>query len=693
MFRQTFSCFVGFLLVSSVATAQNPFDSSQPGYPRWSPFSSVKWDGGEPSVEVDGKWYQLISVHGVTPKEILAKCEAEGWPYHLRFEEDLVQILRLMGKQIDRKTELKLIDDSGKAVHLVDVMNQESAGRIPAARSQTANPFDSGVRGYPKWSPFEAVRWKDDKPEVRVGGRWYTPISVYGVAVEAILSHSEAQGWNTQTRFTQDIVQMIRLMGTTIDQKTSLVLRDQSGKKVILRDYEMTIRRPNLIVELSREQLLQDLQHFEASLVERFAYLETNHFDYSSAVDAIRREHPDGVATDVLASKIQRVMMGFVDGHASVSGVNASYGYVLPFRLEDSGSHVVAVSPDRSQFLDEEFPFLLAMDHVDIDEWIRRASPWVAKGSAQLKRRRGLRRLGSIDRFRSDKTVATMTLTLGGRGGTSTKQLIVELVNRWDTTRSQWPTYPANGILDDEIGYLRLPSMDRDATDAIRRWLPKFQETRGLIIDVRGNGGGIRTPLLELAGYLMNGDDPPRIANVGKYRLAEDRDEDHLGGSRFMYRINSTRFGPRERSAIKEFMKGFEPQWNPPAEKFSDWHYLVLSKSKTDPRDQYENPVVVLMDSGCFSATDIFLGALKRWPNVTLMGQPSGGGSARSQSFRLPHSGISVRCASMASFLPTGKLYDTNGVIPDVVVEQPPEHFLIGGPDEVLRAAISQLTP
>jgi C-terminal processing protease CtpA/Prc len=118
---------------------------------------------------------------------------------------------------------------------------------------------------------------------------------------------------------------------------------------------------------------------------------------------------------------------------------------------------------------------------------------------------------------------------------------------------------------------------------------------------------------------------------------------------------------------------------------------MVFSKRDDDSRFDYQQPVVILMDEGCFSATDIFLGAFKNWPNVTLMGQPSGGGSARTQTFRLPNSGISVRCASMASFQPDGKLYDTNGIQPDVLVSRSPEYFLAQGEDVILKKAISFL--
>ena len=94
------------------------------------------------------------------------------------------------------------------------------------------------------------------------------------------------------------------------------------------------------------------------------------------------------------------------------------------------------------------------------------------------------------------------------------------------------------------------------------------------------------------------------------------------------------------------------------------------------------------MDDRCFSATDVFLAGLKQLDGVTLMGTPSGGGSARSVSFDL--GAARVRLASMASFQPDGQLFDGNGVQPDKVVEATPE-FFIGGTDAVLASAVQFL--
>ena len=46
----------------------------------------------------------------------------------------------------------------------------------------------------------------------------------------------------------------------------------------------------------------------------------------------------------------------------------------------------------------------------------------------------------------------------------------------------------------------------------------------------------------------------------------------------------------------------------------------------------------------------------------------------------------------MASFQPDGRLYDTHGVEPDVLVVRPPEYYIQGGEDVILQQAIDILT-
>jgi C-terminal processing protease CtpA/Prc len=246
-------------------------------------------------------------------------------------------------------------------------------------------------------------------------------------------------------------------------------------------------------------------------------------------------------------------------------------------------------------------------------------------------------------------------------------------------------------LIDGNVGYLRITSMGSQAEADILAWMPKFRDTRGLIVDVRGNGGGLRGPLRALFPYLMSESDAPRVVNAAKYRLHPDYGADHLGGSRFLHVESSTEWTPEERAAIVAFRKTFKPEWTPPSAEFSDWHYLVMSRRTNPQAFAYGKPVIVLLDEKCFSATDIFLSALKGWHDVTLMGYASGGGSARQVGVSMPISRMSFTLASMASFQWTGQLYDTRGIHPDIVVHPGSTYFLIGGKDNILEEALKRL--
>jgi C-terminal processing protease CtpA/Prc len=104
-------------------------------------------------------------------------------------------------------------------------------------------------------------------------------------------------------------------------------------------------------------------------------------------------------------------------------------------------------------------------------------------------------------------------------------------------------------------------------------------------------------------------------------------------------------------------------------------------------KDRFVGPVCVLTDEDCFSATDVFLGALAELPQVTLVGRASGGGSGRAREFALAYSGIRVRLSSMASFRPDGRRYDGRGIEVDIHV-QPGVGDFSGTTDSDLDAAL-----
>lgn len=564
------------------------------------------------------------------------------------------------------------------------------------------NPFDSSQPGYPKSTPFSAIKWEKGKPQVKFRDQWYRPVSLQGILFEDIVKECKQRQWNLERRFTEDMVQIIRLMEKDIDRTIDLELLDSDGKSHRFEDVEMANKNLRMPRESNRPtgkfdvaSIEEDLDSLQQHLESQFAYLKANGFDYISAISEIRTDAKELNSEKKLALAIEKkVINQFIDGHASVSGAGVSGDAFLPFLVEVSGERYVAILEDRTGFVDADHPYIQQIDGKSIDEWIEIASRYSPKGSIQYVRRNGLRTLRVLPQLRSDIGIPEsnmLSVVLAQEDSTKTINKKLDLTDDFPVY-GPWPRTTDSKILDGNLGYLRIPSMNDKAVEQIQQWMPKFENTNGLIVDVRCNGGGIRSPLLELAGYLMRPEDEPRIGNVAKYRLSQEFGEDHLSNARFVYRESSDRFDDHERKAIESFKKDFHPEWEPDAKDFSEWHYMVLAKRKDDKRFYYDKPVIVLCDEKCFSATDIFLGALKGWPNVTLMGQPSGGGSARSQSFQLPMTGLRIRCASMASFQPTGQLYDTHGVEPDVLVTRNPDYFLTIGNDVILEKAIETLT-
>jgi C-terminal processing protease CtpA/Prc len=253
-----------------------------------------------------------------------------------------------------------------------------------------------------------------------------------------------------------------------------------------------------------------------------------------------------------------------------------------------------------------------------------------------------------------------------------------------------WPSSKSQ-LLQGNIGYLRLPSMEAVASVAeIKPWMPVFRDTDGLIVDVRDNNGGERDALLLLYSYLTAEKDLPRITNAAVYRLFTGRDENYLATNHRMYRADAKEWSPAERTAVSEFAKKFKPQLKLSGGQFSEWHYMKLTRLNDADIYYYDKPVIILMNEKCFSATDIFLTSLKGLKNVTLLGTTSSGGSAYGQQVSLAETSLKVNLGSMVSFQSDGRLFDGNGILPDVFLSPVPEYF-INGRDNVLQEARTRI--
>ena len=171
------------------------------------------------------------------------------------------------------------------------------------------------------------------------------------------------------------------------------------------------------------------------------------------------------------------------------------------------------------------------------------------------------------------------------------------------------------GILPDGNGYIRIVTFENGS------WIYEFnnvlayvKDTRGLIIDVRDNGGG----------------------------------------STNMSDIMVSRFITSPLPYYPIYIKG-KPQ-NIPA--------LQPSGPFT-----YTKPVVVLINGVCFSTTESFAEMMRQIQNVTVVGDTTGGGGGAPEYFSLP-SGREIRVSTKDLCRYDGLPVEWNGIPPDIVVMQ-----------------------
>lgn len=451
-------------------------------------------------------------------------------------------------------------------------------------------------------------------------------------------------------------------------------------------------RRPDPARKLPAAEANEDLGRLERKLRDEYAYLELRKTDWERRLADLRKRCEPEIATGELAIGIQCLLAVFGDGHSRVRQIsNMVPPRFAPFAFTGWRDRVLALTSEGRP-IDAELPVLRAIDGQPLERWLKAAETLAADGSPQFRRARAIENLAYTGWLRRELSlpdpdqVEVEIASLDGARAKTIREAVARRPARPFTVR-----FGKTRTLDDDIGYLRIESMDDQPAFLanLRASMDKFRTSRGLIIDVRGNGGGSRAALRTLAPYFLPPDSPPYVANVAAYRVPPNEPRDKPDGyleNRWLYPATWKDWSPAAKKEIERVAASFKPEWTPPPERFSAWHYFVLERPADADAPYYDRPVAVLMDGDCFSATDIFLGALKGRRNIALMGNPSGGGSGRAIPLRLRTSNIELLLSSMASFRPDGRLYDAQGIDPDLRIE-PTLQDALGESDSTLEAA------
>ncbi len=452
---------------------------------------------------------------------------------------------------------------------------------------------------------------------------------------------------------------------------------------------------------------LADIDELEQRLLDQSSYLTRLGFDFKKASANLRRSINAETRHSGFVSGIRKLVMQIGDCHASVqSVVDLESPAFLAVRPADTDSGVAALGINLNQVLDPQCPFLESIDGEPLERWLDAAARFVSRGSPQLVHRRSLEWLSEIGLLREElKLPANDTVMIGLRSADHSSRATKKLrLSNQGYGLAQVQTLPSR-LLDGNIGYLRIPVMDDRLVEPIISKIKSFRETKGLIIDVRDNSGGVYGMMRGIYGFFVPDDAGPYVTNIAAYRLSASFPRNHIE-YRPTHRADWDGWNDRERAAIRQAIAVFRPEWVPPEGKFSDWHYMILSRERSgransenanvagDPGKDYfyyDKPVVVLSNAGSFSATDGFLNAFAGLPQVTIVGEPSGGGSGATRQFQLPRTHVRVALSSMASFRPDGKLFDGRGIEVDIDVKPKLEDFTTGA-DAVLARGIAVIS-
>jgi C-terminal processing protease CtpA/Prc len=193
---------------------------------------------------------------------------------------------------------------------------------------------------------------------------------------------------------------------------------------------------------------------------------------------------------------------------------------------------------------------------------------------------------------------------------------------------------------NNEIGYIRYESFSSNFSDQQLDFvLNRYKNTKGIILDLRQNGGGSAFNIPKILG-----------------RFTE---------SKTLVAYSITRNGPKH----SEF-GGRE-------------NFYITPYSG----DKYLKPVVVLIDRGSYSATTFFALATKAMPNITLIGDTTGGGGGLPNGGQLPN-GWTYRFSISQLLDLSGNNYAEDGVAPDI---QAAFDWADLTKDEILDRAILEL--
>ncbi len=193
-------------------------------------------------------------------------------------------------------------------------------------------------------------------------------------------------------------------------------------------------------------------------------------------------------------------------------------------------------------------------------------------------------------------------------------------------------------LIENEIGYLRLRAFNENSDDQLKKEISKLQKNKnlsGYIFDLRNNPGGLLSQAVTISDFFLN--DGEIVSTKGR-RSRENR------------------------------------------------KFFANKGDKINGK-----PLIVLINNGSASASEIVAGALQDQKRAILLGERTFGKGSVQSIMPLKNRGA-IRLTISKYYLPSGKSISEIGVSPDIIVEESENDFAINtDTDNQLNYAIKLL--
>ena len=292
---------------------------------------------------------------------------------------------------------------------------------------------------------------------------------------------------------------------------------------------------------------------------------------------------------------------------------------------------------------------VLDIDGENIDTLLERSRGWEGCSSDHCC---DFYRLPHVDRYSKGETAVIYSITRngnplqitidrsGGSAGTCQRQSLIEFLSDASGTILKYKA------IDQDIGYVQLDTLSDGYSTVIEQELDlaltSFAGQSALIFDARYNhGGSDMTAMKILARFL------------GEW----------IWPVSFRYKLGAAH------------------------DSFTPW----IPEPVAPGSSPTTLPVAFLINGGCISAADFFVGAASYVPTFTLIGTTSCGATGAPDHETLPVSGITYYFSQMQrKYLATGDQIEGIGIAPDIFVQQDADDLALGV-DTQLEAAIEFL--